>query len=554
VEKIRITDALMVESPFLSETMFTREIDTQWEERASALAAESGFEASFRGSAAEELQAMASGLEESAEHAETTHALDEPPGDGDFEVEVEQEPGAGLAQKLKVLSLLPHLASTSSGDVALKPSLMDPMIYQGPDSYKIAPALQDLLKEVMKKPRFRPMQVALVDLTKGVMLPEFAGSFDHKKQVDVASLAKLAPMLGALQLRHDLRAAFRKPGPRSLDALFARVRDEWATTQRDPGGKPTPFTRGISLRGKLVLRNGALIPLTGPKSPRLEEIFRPLVGGAPIQFSSSNHDEATLLTIVEAFNAKVNAASAARRRARSAATATPDGQKKLDEAERRYAVARRAATNEFDAYKLGFWERLGVSVGGDVPASNYATSTVIRDVGFPYIASTLLQTGLYDTNRGGGLWLGGSYWGTNWIGAPGGGSVISGTAGSLAAFLTLIAQRRLVSHEASEVMEFFMHKIPSNPFPGTGSWFEEGLRPLGGVQKLAAKVGLSGGSDECAYIEREVDDGTGDKKRLRYVAVVLRARAGNDVRALILELDKCILANNGLVAAQGVHP
>ena len=99
-----------------------------------------------------------------------------------------------------------------------------------------------------------------------------------------------------------------------------------------------------------------------------------------------------------------------------------------------------------------------------------------------------------------------------------------------------------------------MRKIPSNPFPGTGSWFEEGLRPIGGVKKLAAKVGLSGGRDECAYIEREVDDGTGGKKRLRYVAVGLRASAGDDVRALILELDKCILANNRLAAAQVGHP
>ena len=422
VEKIRFSDddALALESPFLSEAIFTREVDTHWGQRVSALAAESGFEAAFDGSAAGELQAWAPDLEESVEHAETAYALGEPPVDGDFEVEVEEETGEGLARKLKALSLLPHFASTTSGDVALQPSLMDPKIYDGPDNYKIAPALQDLLKEVMKKPRFRPMQVALVDLTKGATRPEFAGSFDHKRQVFVASLAKLASMLGALQLRHDLRVAFRQPGPRSLDALFARVRDEWAATQRDPGGKPTSFTSGITLRGKLVLRNGALIPLTGPKSPRLEEVFRPLALSAPLNFSSNNHDEATLVTIVEAFNAKVNAAFAARRRAQRAATATPDRQEKLDEAKRRYAVALRAATNEFDAHKLGFWERLGISVGGDVPASNYATSTVIRDVGFPYIASTLLQTGLYDTNRGGGLWLGAAYWGTNWIGAPGG--------------------------------------------------------------------------------------------------------------------------------------
>jgi hypothetical protein len=65
---------------------------------------------------------------------------------------------------------------------------------------------------------------------------------------------------------------------------------------------------------------------------------------------------------------------------------------------------------------------------------------------------------------------------------------------------------------------------------------------------------VRGGADECAYIEREVDDGKGGKKLLCYVAVGLRAKKGSDLQQLIIELDKCILANNGLEPEHGGHP
>jgi hypothetical protein len=104
-------------------------------------------------------------------------------------------------------------------------------------------------------------------------------------------------------------------------------------------------------------------------------------------------------------------------------------------------------------------------------------------------------------------------------------------------------------------MQFFMRKTANNPFPGTGSWFEVGLRSLGPLKTLLAKVGLAGGgADDCAYIEREVDDGKGGKKTLCYVAVGLRAKRGSDLENLIRELDKCILANNGLKPEHGGHP
>src|SRR5919106_5426865 len=87
-----------------------------------------------------------------------------------------------LSQKLIHLSLLPHFVERTGKDVLLEPTLMDPGIYDGAKNYKIAPRLQDCLKAVivMEKGNFRHIKVALVDLTKNVMQPEFAASFDHK--------------------------------------------------------------------------------------------------------------------------------------------------------------------------------------------------------------------------------------------------------------------------------------------------------------------------------------------------------------------------------------
>jgi len=126
--------------------------------------------------------------------------------------------------------------------------------------------------------------------------------------------------------------------------------------------------------------------------------------------------------------------------------------------------------------------------------------------------------------------------------------------------MTLLAQKRLVSPEASTEMQFLMEKVPSMHFPGYGSWFGNGLvnglGHLAALKKVLSKVGQErNGADECAYIEREVNDGKGGKKPLCYVAVGLRAKVdGSTLEQLIIELDKCILANNGLKPEHGGHP
>lgn len=477
----------------------------------------------------------------------------------------ERETAEGLRTKLKFLSLLPHWTEQAGKDVELNPGVMDPQIYDGPVKYRIAQGLQDCLMGVMRRKEFAHIKVALVDLTKDIANPDFAGYY-HKSQVFVASVAKIAAMLAAFQLRHDLRVATKQKKPKTLEDIFAAVRDDWAQTQR--AGTAAPFTRGVALHGKVVaLSPGGKVVLVEPKAPRLESVFAKVASGGAvtIEFDSTGEDKAKLRTLIDAYNPASHGFSAARKRRAAALTELKQAEQsgvsvrvtaarnKLADAERRLAPAHRKYLEErkkIDA--LGFWERMGIAIGGDVPASNFATSTIVRDVGFAYIASTLLQTGLYDTNRSGGLWLGADYYGRLWRGALAGGSAQSGTPGSLAAFMTLLAQNRLVGPQASGEMQRVMKKRPTATFPGTGSWFLEGLGHVP-LNTALAKVGLAGGADDLAYIERDVEVSGGSKKTLRYVAVGLRARDGDELRSLIRELDKCILANNRLTPAQGGH-
>jgi hypothetical protein len=472
----------------------------------------------------------------------------------------ERETAEGLRQKLRFLSFLPHWTEQAGRDVQLAPNVVDPRIYDGPIKYRIAENLQKCLMGVMQRREFAHMKVALVDLTKGVTKPEFAGYY-HKSQVFVASVAKIAAMLGAFQLRHDLRVATKQKKPRTLAELFAAVRDDWARTQTV--GRAEPFSRGITLQGKLVaLAGGAKVALVEPKAPRLETVFAPVASGGAvtIEFNRTGEDWAKLSALIKDYNRASYGYSAARK-SRAAAQSELEkaeqsgvsagvtaARSKLADAERKLGAPQRKYLEErkkLDA--LGFWERMGIAIGGDVPASNFATSTVVRDVSFPYIASTLLQSGIYDTNRSGGLWLGADYYGRSWRGPLGGGHSQSATPGSLAAFMTLLEQRALVGPQASDDMRSVMKKRPTSTFPGTGSWFLGGLSPLP-LKTALAKVGLAGGADDLAYIERDVE-----KTPLRYVAVALRARNGDELSSLIRELDKCILANNGLTPAQGGH-
>ena len=433
-------------------------------------------------------------------------------------LEQEQETAEGLRKKLSHLALFPHLVEANGKDVALAPAVMDPGIYDGPSKYKIATTLQACLLAAMERRRdLRHIKVALVDLSRDVQKPEMA-AYSHKSQVFAASVPKIAAMLAAFQLRHDLGVLLKQNKGKSRDQIFDLARAAWAQAQADPGGSAAPLARDVTLRGKLVLVRGHQVGLSDPRVPRLGGIFAPLGGGGRLEFTSTGEDKDQLHALINGFNRGAKGA-----------------REKLD--------------------ALGFLERLRLLGGGLVPASNYATATIVRDVGFPFIASTLIQSGLYNTDRNGGLWLGADYWGTTWRGPLGGGAAQSATAGSLAAFMTLLMQDRLVSPQASAEMRALIKKEPNPTHPGIVSWFRHGLKRLrdgGLVRSSLSKLGAHSGVDDCAFIDRKVEIGS-SVRLLRYVAVGLRAENARQLQDLILELDKCILANNSLSLDQGGH-
>lgn len=161
-------------------------------------------------------------------------------------------------------------------------------------------------------------------------------------------------------------------------------------------------------------------------------------------------------------------------------------------------------------------------------SSNQAASTAIQRVGFPYIASVLWQSGLYDPKQGGGLWVGKAYGGVNdsWHRDPVAGLSHGATAVSVARLLTLLAQDRLVDAQSSTEMRQILGS------PGLHHKFVRGLdsRPSTICRKSGSWSHWHG---DAALVQRE---------GRRYVAVALcESDAGGSIlENLILQLDDCV--------------
>lgn len=160
-------------------------------------------------------------------------------------------------------------------------------------------------------------------------------------------------------------------------------------------------------------------------------------------------------------------------------------------------------------------------------SSNTAASEAIQKLGFPYIASVLWASGLYDPDMG-GLWVGKAYGGKNdyWVRDPIANLSHGATAVSLAKLLTLLAQGRLVDAQSSREMLEILGD------PGLHHKFVKGLdsRPSTIYRKSGSWSEWHG---DAAIIERD------DK---RYVAVaLLQSTDGNAIlQELILKLDDCV--------------
>jgi len=407
---------------------------------------------------------------------------------------VREETFEGLRRRLTHASFFPHWTKGGSA-VRMTPAEMDPGYYKSDGSYDLAPSLQPQLTALAGRWPFTGSRVALVDLTKDRSAPEFAG-VRHMQQVYIASVVKIAALFAAFQLQQDIRALARNPTPTG-GGVFDWARDLWADTQHDHGGASVSFTKDIELRGRLMLVNRRKIDLVDPRAPRLDAVFA--AEAKPFAFATTPKTKAELSAVIK--------------------------------------EAARIGEPAFDA--LGFMQRLMVVGGGLVPGSNFALNTLVRDLGFPYIASTLIQSGLYDPARGGGLWLGALYGGLTWTPPPAGGDTWSSTPGSLASYMTLLAQDRLVSPTASQGIRDLLDK-DTTVMPTLRSPFEDGLEKKFGPARVFEKIGVDGGVDECAYIEWPAE-----APRLRYVAVSLRS-SGAVLKQLIVELHRIVAANNGV--------
>jgi hypothetical protein len=169
-------------------------------------------------------------------------------------------------------------------------------------------------------------------------------------------------------------------------------------------------------------------------------------------------------------------------------------------------------------------------------SDNHSASICINRLGFQYLNGALESDGLY-SREASGLWLGGNYAGRNWMPEPRTKLTHQGaTAKSVAKFLSLVGDNRLVSPAASAEMRRIMSLA--------GTWFVEGLRrakPPRSVTSSYAKVGIYGGRyHDCAVIERA---GTGGRF-VRYAAVVLGASDPQIIREIAVKLDDYVLASN----------
>jgi hypothetical protein len=379
----------------------------------------------------------------------------------------------------------------------------------------------------------RRLRFALVDLTGAAKLaaPEFAGH-DELVQGGIGSMAKIACMYAAFQLRFDLEALSRSGGITTKSDLFAAARRLWLQSQKRDSSKLTTLfsTRPLIERlGQLIEIDHQRVPLPpGLANPDLEQIFKATpatTGGMTVGFKGS--DRISVDSTVTA----------------------PSISNAVD------TYVRTTKENLRAVRKLSFAERLFLMLD---ESDNAAAHSCIENVSFLYIGSALWQSDLYSPARGGGLWEASTHdrRPIHWIlppvpkGAPGS-DFVSATAASSAALLTLIAQGRLVSAADSTNMKLLLNKNKPGFGSLTRSFFEEELSALG-PDTFFSKLGIANFNNDGAIVERTVFSSTlaGTDTQIRYVLTGFDEPLGENgerLRKLAVELDKCILENNGLL-------
>lgn len=155
---------------------------------------------------------------------------------------------------------------------------------------------------------------------------------------------------------------------------------------------------------------------------------------------------------------------------------------------------------------------------------NSAAAYCAQRLGFAYINGVLKAEGLQGGRLGKGLSFALDYGGNIWSAGLGGPTVQGATAKAVAAFLTALQTRNLVSETASN--EMYDHMLLAS------SWFKAGLAEKGRAPlRTIAKIGVFGGYSEGAIIERHAG------KFFRYAAVVLGAPNYEVLWRAVVNLD-----------------
>jgi hypothetical protein len=421
------------------------------------------------------------------------------------------------------------------------------------NSVKNDDKLQEIIKRrVLSDGKLAKLRFALVDLTDPspnvgksktevqniggkLALPEVAGvaGNDLTKQGGLGSMAKLACMWAAFQLRFDVATLEKQVRTNDKDKLFNQggaCRQLWDIRQK-PGPAPGTILHAanpkIELRGSLIMMDGQprhptdSLPIAVPDSASYPDLYRIFdvspgnTGVASLSFSGN-----ALMPIGQ------------------------PGTPAFDNFSRSSSVEHFHHGNLTKARALTFWERLLLMIDA---SDNACAHACIENVGFLYIGSLLWQSGMFSPDRNGGLWEGDTHdpGGLNWIKAPvpkgdPGNDFITGTAASVAALLTAMAQNRLVNKESCDGMRFLTDITRPGRF--LSSFFFDGLTRKGRTpDRCFAKVGIGTFVNDCAIIERTVNE-----RKIRYVAAAFDSSDDVHLHNIIVQLDSCILENNGL--------
>ena len=436
---------------------------------------------------------------------------------------------------------IPHRCQPlAGGPVDMDASRMNPGFLTATGVTRHNPLQLIVNRRVLSNADFRNIRFALVDLTGSAKLatPQLAGN-NETVHGGLGSMSKVAAMYAAYQLKFDLEELARQKNLKTQKDLFDAARTLWADSQKPDATKVTQLLAKpkIERMDRLIAVDGMALPLPdGFGLPKLEEIFTVVPGTssspATLRFKGSDK------ILVD--------------------PAVPGSPPQESAGVTDYISREGEALGE--ARRLSFAERLFLMID---KSDNAAAHSCIESLGFLYTHSAIWQADFYRPQRGGGLWEASTHDkpGKHWILPPwplqkdnSAVDFVSATACSVASMMTLIEQNRLVNPNSCAAMKHLLNKEKSGVTNGSHSrsYFEEGLTGIV-LDRINSKLGIGTHRNDAAIIVRTVRPDPSDHskdKQIRYVAVGMDDwKLGAVLRKLIVDLDKCIQENNGLISS-----